>query len=86
MRFFLPCMVIRLFHIFQLFYLQCPQIFVLLGRDSVALDSLLYGLVVRPWGKAVLFDVGNRLVPLLGKGGGEEPCYHHFHVILIAPY
>ena len=36
--------------------------------------------------KAALLDVGNRLVPLLGKGGGEEPGYHHFHVILFAPY
>ena len=47
--------------------------FLLLGRDSVALDSLLYGLVVRPKSKTALLNVGNRLVPLLGKGGGEEP-------------
>ena len=79
-------MVIRLFHIFYLFYLQCPQIFLLLGRDSVALDGLLDGLVVRPGSKAVLFDVGNRLVPLLGKSRGEEPGYHHFNVIRFAPY
>ena len=71
---------------FLLFYLQCPQIFLLLGRDSVALDGLLDGLVVRPGSKAVLLDVGNRLVPLLGKGGGKEPGYHHFYVILFAPY
>ena len=25
----------------ELFYLQCPQIFFLLGRDSVTLDGLL---------------------------------------------
>ena len=79
-------MVIRLFHIFYLFYLQCPQIFLLLERDSVALDGLLDGLVVRPGSKAALLDVGNCLVPLLGKGGGEEPGYHHFYVILFAPY
>lgn len=71
---------------FLLFYLQCPQIFLLLGRDSVALDGLLDGLVVRPGSKALLLDVGNRLVPLLGKGGGEEPGYHHLYVILFAPY
>ena len=71
---------------FLLFYLQRPQIFLLLGRDSVALDGLLDGLVVRPGSKAVLLDVGNRLVPLLGKGGGKEPGYHHFYVILFAPY
>lgn len=57
------------------FYLQCPQIFFLLGRDSVAFDGLLYGLVVRPKSKTALLDVGNRLVPLLGKGGSEEPGY-----------
>ena len=71
---------------FLLFYLQRPQIFLLLGRDSVALDGLLDGLVVRPGSKAVLLDVGNRLVPLLGKGGGEEPGNHHLYVILFAPY
>ena len=60
--------------------------FLLLGRDSVALNGLLDGLVVRPGSKAVLLDVGNRLVPLLGKGGGEEPGCHHFYVILFAPY
>ena len=26
---------------FLLFYLQCPQVFLLFGRDSVALDGLL---------------------------------------------
>ena len=41
---------------------------------------------MRPGSKAVLFDVGNRLIPLLGKGGGEEPGYHHFYVILFVPY
>ena len=56
-----------------------------LGRDPVALDGLLDGLVVRPWGKPLLLDVGNRCVPLLGKGGGEEPGYHHFYVIFFAP-
>ena len=71
---------------FLLFYLQRPQIFLLLGRDSVALDGLLDGLVVRPGSKAALLDVGNRLVPLLGKGGGEEPGNHHLYVILFAPY
>ena len=55
---------------FLLFYLQCPQIFLLLRRDSVALDCFLDGLVVRPGSKAALLDVGNRPVPLLGKGGG----------------
>lgn len=40
-RLFLQCMVIRLFYIFPLFYLQCPQVFLLFGRDSVALDGLL---------------------------------------------
>lgn len=57
-------------------YLKCPQIFFLLGRDSVALDGFLDGLVVRPGSKAALLDVGNRLVPLLGKSGGEEPGNH----------
>ena len=71
---------------FLLFYLQCPQIFLLLRRDSVALDCFLDGLVVRPGSKTVLLDVGNRLVPLLGKGGGKESGYHHFYVILFAPY
>ena len=66
---------------FLLFYLQCPQIFLLLGRDSVALDGLLDGLVVRPGSKAALLDVGNRCVPLLGKGGGEEPGSHKFFVL-----
>ena len=79
-------MVIRLFHFFLLFYLQRPQVFLLLRRDSVALDGLLDGLVVRPGSKAALLDVGNRCIPLLGKGGGEEPGYHHFYVILFAPY
>ena len=49
--------------------------FLLLRRDSVALDALLDGLVVRPGSKVELLDVGNRLVQLLGKGGGEEPGY-----------
>ena len=79
-------MVIRLFLILPLFYLQCPQIFLLLWCDSVALDGLLDGLIVRPGSKAALLDVGNRLVPLLGKGGGKEPGYHHLYVILFAPY
>ena len=83
---FLQCMIIRLSIFFLLFYLQCPQIFLLLRRDSVALDGLLYSLVVRPGSKAALLDVGNRLVPLLGKGGGKEPGYHHLYVILFAPY
>ena len=83
---FLQCMIIRLSIFFLLFYLQCPQIFLLLRRDSVALDGLLYSLVVRPGSKAALLDVGNRLVPLLGKGGGEEPGNHHLYVILFAPY
>ena len=69
-----------------LFYLQCPQVFLLLGRDSVALDGLLYSLVVRPVGKAALLDVRNRLVPLLGKGCGKEPGNHHLYIILFAPY
>ena len=60
---------------FSFLHLQCPQIFLLLRRDSVALDGLLDGLVVRPESKVELLDVGNRLVPLLGKGGGEEPGY-----------
>ena len=68
-------MVIRLSHFFLLFYLQRPQVFLLLRRDSVALDGLLDGLVVRPGSKVELLDVGNRLVQLLGKGGGEEPGY-----------
>ena len=83
---FLQCMIIRLSIFFLLFYLQCPQIFLLLRRDSVALDGLLYSLVVRPGSKAALLDVGNRLVPLLGKGSGEEPGNHHLYVILFAPY
>ena len=83
---FLQCMIIRLSIFFLLFYLQCPQIFLLLRRDSVALDGLLYSLVVRPGSKAALLDVGNRLVPLLGKGGGKEPGNHHLYVILFAPY
>ena len=53
--------------------------------DSVALDGFLDGLVVRPDSKAALLDVGNRLVPLFGKGGGKEPGYHHFYIILFAP-
>jgi len=65
----------------ELFYLQCPQIFFLPRRDPVTLDSLLDGLVVSPWGKALLLDVRNRCVPLLGKSCGEEPRYHHLHVI-----
>ena len=60
--------------------------FLLLGRDSVALDGLLDGLVMRPGSKAALLDVGNRLVPLFDKGGGEEPGYHHLYVIFFAPY
>ena len=68
-----------------LFYLQRPQIFLLLGRDSVALDGFLDGLVVRPGSKTVLLDVGNRCVPLLGKGCGKEPGNHHLYVILFAP-
>ena len=60
---------------FSFLHLQCPQIFLLLRLDSVALDGLLDGLVVRPESKVELLDVGNRLVPLLGKGGGEEPGY-----------
>ena len=60
---------------FSFLHLQCPQIFLLLRRDSVALDGLLDGLVVRPGSKVELLDVGNRLVPLLGKGGSEEPGY-----------
>ena len=83
---FLQCMIIRLSIFFLLFYLQCPQIFLLLRRDSVALDALLDSLVVRPGSKAALLDVGNRLVPLLGKGSGEEPGNHHLYVILFAPY
>ena len=71
---------------FLLFYLQCPQIFLLLRRDSVALDCFLDGLVVRPGSKAALLDVGNRPVPLLGKGGGEALGNHHLYVILFAPY
>ena len=65
---------------------QGLQINLLLRCDPVALDCFLDGFVVRPGGKAVLLDVGNRLVPLLGKGGGEEPGYHHLYVILFAPY
>ena len=84
-RFFLHFLVVRLFHFFLLFYLQCPQIFLLLGRDPVALDGLLYGLVVRPSGQALLLDVGEGCVPLLGKGGGEKPGYHHLYVIRLAP-
>ena len=74
-------MVIRFSIFFLLFYLQCSQIFLLLGRDSVALDGFLDGLVVRPGSKTALLDVGNRLVPLLGKGGGKEPDNHHLYVI-----
>ena len=70
----------------ELFYLQCPQIFFLLRCDPVTFDSLLDGLVVSPWGKSILLDEGNRRVPLLGKSCGEEPRYHHLHVILFAPY
>lgn len=70
----------------ELFYLQCPQIFFLSRRDPVALDGFLDGLVVCPWGKALLFDVRNCCVPLLGKSCGEEPSYHHLHVIFFAPY
>ena len=70
----------------ELFYLQCPQIFFLLRCDPVTFDSLLDGLVVSPWGKSILLDEGNRRVPLLGKSCGEEPSYHHLHVILLAPY
>ena len=60
---------------FSFLHLQCLQIFLMLRRDSVALDGLLDGLVVRPGSKVELLDGGNRLVPLLGKGGGEEPGY-----------
>lgn len=60
--------------------------FLLLGRDSVALDRLLYGLVVRPSSQAFLLNVGEGCVPLLGQGGGEKPGYHHFYVIRFAPY
>ena len=70
----------------ELFYLQCPQMFFLLGRDPVTFDGLLDGLVVSPWGETLLLDVGNRCVPLLGKSGGEEPRYHHLQVIFFAPY
>ena len=69
-----------------LFYLQCPQIILLTGCDPVTLDGLLDGLVVSPWGKPLLLDIRNRCVLLLGKGGGEEPRYHHLHVIFFAPY
>ena len=78
-------MVIRLFYIFPFILSSTSAGIPSLRRDSVALDGLLDGLVVRPGSKAVLLDVGNCCVPLLGEGGGKEPGNHHFYIILFAP-
>ena len=52
---------------FSFLHLQCLQIFLLLRRDSVALDGLLDGLVVRLGSKVALLDVGKRPIAWQGR-------------------
>ena len=49
--------------------------------DSVTLSGFLYDFAVCPRVEQVLFEVGQGSIVLLGKGGGEEPCHHHAHVL-----
>ena len=63
---------------FSFLHLQCPQIFLLLRRDSVALDGLLDGLVVRPESKVELLDVGIVWSHCLARAVAKNQAIHPY--------
>ena len=51
--------------------------------NSVAFACFLYRFVMNPRGKSTVFDVGERVIPLLGESRCKKPRDHHLGIIVV---
>ena len=63
--------------------LQCPEVFLLPRRNTIALHRLLDGFVMGPYIQPLLLQHFYSCLILLCQSGGKIPGPHHVHIIFL---